>query len=117
MPAKIAGMVVRRRLRAFLVPMLLYAVSGGAVYYFMYHAQHGNRGIETKAALKQQIVEMDAEIATLRSERKDWERRVAMMRTGTVDRDLLEERARLTLNRLHRNDVVVMTGPNAALGQ
>jgi cell division protein FtsB len=111
------GMVVRRRLRAFLIPLLLYAVSGGAVYYFMYHAQHGSRGIETKAALKRQIVELDAELAELKSERKDWERRVAMMRSDGVDRDLLEERVRLTLNRLHRNDVVIMTGPNAVLGQ
>lgn len=111
------GMVVRRRLRAFLIPLLLYAVSGGAVYYFMYHAQHGSRGIETKVALKQQILALDGELAELKSERKDWERRVGMMRSDGVDRDLLEERVRLTLNRLHRNDVVIMTGPNAALGQ
>ena len=110
-------MVVRRRLRAVLIPLVLYAVSGGAVYYFMYHAQHGSRGIETKAALKQQIVEMERELGELKDERADWERRVAMMRTDNVDRDLLDERARLTLNRLHRNDVVIMTGPNAALGQ
>lgn len=109
-------MVVRRRLRAVLIPLVAYAMAGGAVYYFMYHAQHGSRGIETKAALKQQIVELEAELSSLKSERKDWERRVAMMRSDNVDRDLLEERARMTLNRLHRNDVVIMTGPNAALG-
>ena len=37
-----------------------------------------------------------------------------MLRNSSVDRDLLEERARLTLNRLHRNDVVIMTGEGAA---
>ncbi len=109
-------MVVRRRLRAFLIPLVLYSVAAGAVYYFMYHAQHGSRGIETKVALKAQIVALEVELAELKADRKDWERRVAMMKTDNVDRDLLEERARLTLNRLHRNDVVIMTGPNAALG-
>ncbi|WP_293867727.1 septum formation initiator family protein [uncultured Alsobacter sp.] len=106
-------MVVRYRLRAILIPLLLYAVSGGVAYYFMYHAQHGNRGIETKAALKQQIFELERDLGELRSDREDWERRVAMLRTDNVDRDLLDERARLTLNRLHRNDVVIMTGPGA----
>lgn len=109
-------MVVRYRLRAFLIPLLLYAVSAGAAYYFIHHAQTGNRGIETKAALKQQIFELEQDLAGLKEDRTDWERRVAMLRTDNVDRDLLEERARITLNRLHRNDVVIMTGP-VSVGQ
>lgn len=104
-------MVVRYRLRAVLIPLLLYALSGGAAYYFVYHAQHGNRGVETKAALKQQIYELDQELEGLKADRVDWERRVAMLRRENVDRDLLEERARVSLNRIHRNDVVIMTGP------
>lgn len=103
-------MVVRSRLRAVLLPLALYVVSGLTVGYFVYHSQHGNRGLLTKMELKQQIVSLDAELADLRHDREDWERRVSMLRNSSVDRDLLEERARLTLNRLHKNDVVIMTG-------
>jgi cell division protein FtsB len=104
------AMVVRNRIRAFLVPLVLYLVSGLAVGYFIYHSQHGNRGLETKIELRQQIIALDDELAGLKVERGDWERRVAMLRNSSVDRDLLDERARLTLNRLHKNDVVIMTG-------
>jgi cell division protein FtsB len=103
-------MVVRSRLRAFLIPLVLYIVSAAVVGYFVYHAQHGDRGIATKMALKQQIVDLQGELDTLKAEHAEWDSRVAMLRTESVDRDLLEEQARLTLNRLHRNDVVIMTG-------
>ncbi len=106
-------MVVRSRLRAFLIPLGLYIVSGGVVGYFVYHSQHGNRGIETKMALKQQIVDLTkrARRRSSRAAGRLGARASAMLRNESVDRDLLEERARMTLNRLHRNDVVIMTGP------
>lgn len=110
-------MVVRYRLRKFLIPLALYTASALVVSYFVYHAQHGSRGIETKMALKMQIRGLQADLDTIKEERVDWERRVAMLRPATMDRDLLDERARLTLNRLHRNDVVIMTGPVAATVQ
>lgn len=106
-------MVVRSRIRAVVIPLVLYVVSGLTVGYFIYHSQHGNRGLETKVALRQQIAALDEEIASLHEQRGDWERRVSMLRNSSVDRDLLDERARLTLNRLNKNDVVIMTGGDA----
>lgn len=106
-------MVVRYRFRAVVMPLVLYLVSGLTVGYFIYHSQHGNRGLETKLSLRQKIVTLDQELANLKDERADWERRVSMLRNSSVDRDLLDERARLTLNRLHRNDVVIMTADGA----
>jgi cell division protein FtsB len=103
-------MVVRSRLRAIVIPLVLYLVSGGVVGYFVYHAQHGDRGILTKLALKQEIVDLQKELDDLKADHAQWDARVAMLRNESVDRDLLEEQARATLNRLHRNDVVIMTG-------
>ena len=37
--------------------------------------------------------------------------RIALLRSDQIDRDLLEERARVVLGRVHRNDLVVITGP------
>ena len=104
-------MVVRRRLRAFLVPLLLYGVSGGIVGYFVHHAHSGNRGLEAKRALKRQAYQVNEELERVKAERAEWERRIALLRTDQIDRDLLEERARVVLGRVHRNDLVVITGP------
>ena len=40
--------------------------------------------------------------------RKQWEQRLSLVRDEAVDRDLLEEQARHTLGRVHRNDVILM---------
>jgi cell division protein FtsB len=101
-------MVIRRGPRRFLAPLAFYAAASCAVAYFLYHAHHGARGLETKQELKTQLAEMRQELAGLKAERQAWEARVALMKRDEVDRDLLDERARAVLGRVHRNDVVIM---------
>ena len=101
-------MVIRRGLRSVLVTLALYLVSSAVVGYFLFHAQHGARGLETLGGLRETLSEMEGELAELTSERQDWEKRLGLMRDEAVDRDLLEERARAMLGRVHRNDVGVM---------
>lgn len=101
-------MVIRRGLRSIFITLALYLVSSAVVGYFLFQAQHGARGLETQDGLREKLGEMEAELATLAGERQDWEKRLGLMRDEAVDRDLLEERARAMLGRVHRNDVVVM---------
>lgn len=104
-------MVVRKRARAVLIPLALYAASAGVVGYFVHHAHSGNRGIEAKRRLKIQAFELTQELEAAKTEHMEWDRRIALLRSDQIDRDLLEERARIVLDRVHRNDLVIMTGP------
>jgi len=104
-------MVVRKRFRAILMPLALYGVSALAVGYFVHHAHSGSRGIAAKRQLKIQIHATTRELDALRSERAAWERRIALLSSDHIDRDLLEERARTLLGRVHRNDLVIITVP------
>lgn len=108
MAAHGSGMVVRRRFRAVLIPLLLYAVSAAAVGYFLQNAKVGNRGLLAKQALKIQVREIKDELALAQAEHADWDRRLALLRADQVDRDLLEERARVMLGRVHKNDLVIV---------
>ncbi len=103
-------MVVRRRLRAVLIPLCAYALATGLVYYFLHNARIGNRGFDAKQILKIQIYETHQVLDQVRAESKEWDRRLALLRADQVDRDLLEERGRILLGRVHKNDVVVV-GP------
>lgn len=103
-------MVVRRRYRAIFLTASAYAVGAGLVAYFLHNAEIGNRGLRVKQVLKIQIFEMNQELDAARAETKEWERRLALLRAEHVDRDLLEERARILLGRVHKNDVVIV-GP------
>ena len=104
-------MVVRKRARKILIPLVLYAISAGVVGYFVHHAHTGARGLEAKRQYKIQAFAMNQELEAVKTERAEWERRIALLRSDQIDRDLLEERARITLGRVHRNDLVIMTAP------
>jgi cell division protein FtsB len=103
-------MVYRTRLRAVLVPLFFYALLGVASYYLVWGASKGERGLEAKATYDAQTAELQDQLKRLREDRARWERRVAAMRSESVDRDLLDEEARATLNRVGKDDVVIFTG-------
>jgi cell division protein FtsB len=102
-------MVVRARARAVLFPLALYCATGLAVAYFLHHANIGQRGPEAKNELSVEIASANADLLRLRQERDEWERRIGLVRSDQLDRDLLEEQARLMLGRVHRNDLVIIT--------
>jgi cell division protein FtsB len=103
------AMVVRARARAVLIPLALYCASGLAIAYFLHHANIGQRGLEAKRELSAEIAAANAELIRLRKEREEWDRRIGLVRSDQLDRDLLEEQARLMLGRVHRNDLVIIT--------
>jgi len=104
-------MVIRRRLRRFFIPLMLYSVSAAVAGYFVHHAHSGARGIEAQQRYEAEVAELSKELEVVKTQRADWERRIALLRSDQIDRDLLEERARVMLGRVHRNDLVIITGP------
>jgi cell division protein FtsB len=104
-------MVVRTRARAILFPIAFYIVLGVASGYLVWGALNGQRGLKTKAEYSAEMQNLTAELKGLQAERQSWERRVALMRSDAVDRDLLDEEARAVLDRVGKNDLVVFTTP------
>ena len=104
-------MVVRKRARRILLPLMLYGISGALVAYFWHHAHTGAHGLEAKQRFKIQAYEIARELESVKADHAEWERRIALLRSDQIDRDLLEERARVMLGKVHRNDLVIMTNP------
>lgn len=101
-------MVVRRRFRAFLYPLVLYCVSGSIGGYFVWHAVNGERGLKTSETYEHQISMLKDELASYKDERRRWQLKVDLLRGQTIDRDLLQEEAELQLGRIGKNDLVVI---------
>ncbi len=104
-------MVVRTRLRGILFPVLLYCVAGGIGSYFVWHAINGERGLKTSGEYERTITLLRAELGAVKSERDQWRRRIDLLRGDAIDKDLLEEEARVLLDRVHKNDLVVFLPP------
>ncbi len=95
---------LRRRLRHILSPLL------GALItvYFGYHALTGERSIVSYWRLTQEVDEARAKLAVMKGERERLEHRVALLRPGTIDPDMLDERARWALGYIGERDVVIL---------
>ena len=106
-------MIVRKRLRSVLAALGLYAGAALLIGYFGVNAFSGNHGLKAKQDINQQIAALSAELVQLRTERMQWERRVALLKSNGLDPDMLDERARALLDYAHPNDVVLTLGKPA----
>jgi cell division protein FtsB len=91
-------MVTHKWLRAGVIVLTLYTIAALVIGYFGVSAYSGNRGLRAKQDLDEQIAQLNGELAGLRAERATWERRVLLLRSGSIDPDMLDERARALLN-------------------
>lgn len=83
---------------------LLALLGLGLCFYFSYHLLQGERSYFRYLSLQQQISDMHTENEKLKADRASLESRVAMMRSGSIDKDLLEERARIVLGFRHQGE-------------
>lgn len=83
-------------------------VWGGIVLYFTYYAIYGDRGLMAMRQLQNEAEQAQARLDEVRKERVRLESRTALLRPDKLDRDMLDERARLMLNYSHPDDIVIM---------
>jgi cell division protein FtsB len=93
------------RPRQILVPIIFAMMFG----YFGYHLVNGDRGLLAMAHLQRETMIADQNLAEAETTRKIWERRVAALRTQSLDPDMLDERARILLNFSRKEDIIVFT--------
>ena len=100
-------MVTRRRLRSVLTALGLYLAAALLIGYFWVNAFTGNHGLNARQNIDQQISELSAELAAVQAERAVWERRVSLLKSESLDPDLLDERARALLDYVDANDLTL----------
>ncbi|MBV9522965.1 MAG: septum formation initiator family protein [Alphaproteobacteria bacterium] len=76
--------------------------------YFGYHLVQGERGLLAWLRITQELKAAKVELARLDGERTALDRRVSLLRPEHIDRDMLDERARATLNLAGPHDIVIM---------
>jgi cell division protein FtsB len=101
-------MVTRKRLRSILTALGLYVLAALLIGYFGVNAFSGNHGLNAKQDIEQQYTALSAELARLQVERKQWERRAALLKSRGLDSDMLDERARALLDYADPNDLTLM---------
>src|SRR5689334_13340556 len=72
------AMVSRTRIRAILTTLGLYVMAALLIGYFGMHAFTGEHGLKAKEDLALQLSSLAEELQRLKTERLDWQRRVAL---------------------------------------
>lgn len=93
----------KRKLGRFVLPLITVAF----LSYFGYHSIHGDYGLAATEEFDRQRVEREARLAKLVAERQTLEREVALMSDGSLERDMLDEKARFALNVARADEIVI----------
>ncbi|MFO7482331.1 FtsB family cell division protein [Oceanibaculum nanhaiense] len=94
---------IRRRARHAVGPVCGALLLG----YFVYHAVQGERGLLAWRQVDQQIAGAEATLAEVQVVHERLARRVSLLEPASIDPDMLDERARIMLNLVHADEVVV----------
>lgn len=101
-------MVSRSRFKAVVTGIALYTMAAMLIGYFGMNAYTGKYGLHAQQELDQEIVALTNELARLKQERRAAEQRISLLRSESLDPDMLDERARTQLDYAHPNDLVRM---------
>ncbi|MEI8145636.1 MAG: septum formation initiator family protein [Alphaproteobacteria bacterium] len=101
-------MVVRTRFHRILQAVGLYCLAAAAIGYFGFHAYHGDHGIQANQRFQAEARALKVELAALKRERSEVERRVVLLRASGLDPDMLDQRARELLNFAGPHDLVLV---------
>src|SRR5262249_22421841 len=104
----LAAMVTRPRLRSFFAALGLYVLAGLLIGYFGLHANSGDHGLRAREGLDRQIAALDQQLDGATAERVLRERRAKLLKSESVDRDMLDERARALLDYVDPRDLILI---------
>ncbi|HEV7318870.1 MAG TPA: septum formation initiator family protein [Ensifer sp.] len=93
----------KRKLGRLVMPLIAVAF----LSYFGYHSIHGGYGLKATEQFDRQIVERQTRLDELTKKRMILEKEVQLMSDGSLERDMLDEKARLALNMSRSDEIVI----------
>ena len=95
----------KRKMIAFRASLYLLGI--GCLCYFAYHTVTGTYGLRSAKVMEAKIAELQIKSQSLAERRSYLEKQVELMSDGTLDADMLDERARLLLSVAREDEIVI----------
>lgn len=93
----------KRQLGRFVMPLITVAF----LSYFGYHSIHGDYGLKATEKFDRQRIERQMRLDELTTQRQTLEKEVALLSDGSLERDMLDEKARFGLNMSRSDEIVI----------
>lgn len=82
-------------------------IAAAFLSYFGFHAVNGELGLNSKLQLELRSERLTKRLASLVEQRKELERRTALLQDGTIEKDMLDEQARSLLDVARPDEIVI----------
>jgi cell division protein FtsB len=93
----------KKRSGRFVLP----AVTIAFVCYFGYHCVHGDYGLRATEVFERQRIARQKKLSVLVAKRENLEKEVSLLSDGSLDKDMLDEKARYQLNYSRADEIVI----------
>jgi cell division protein FtsB len=100
-------MITRQHKKTPLRRLWMPLIAAGFLAYFGFHAYSGSFGIWAMDRLTADAARLTVEHDQLKAEREQLEKRVATVRPGSLDADVVDVEARLALNVMRPDEVLI----------
>ena len=107
-------MYTRQRKKSFLRRLILPGILSALLLYFALHALSGDYGLIARGRLEADAGKLEQQLDALKQRRRTMERRVVLLRPESLDPDMIDERARDSLNLVHPDEVVILRNDRRA---
>ncbi|MGG7518218.1 FtsB family cell division protein [Allorhizobium undicola] len=87
--------------------LILPAITVAFIGYFGYHCVHGDYGLRAGERFDKLRQDRNAELADLVKKRKAIEKQVELLSDGSLERDMIDEKARYQLNMSRPDEIVI----------
>lgn len=79
--------------------------------YFGFHALNGQFGMRAHLAMQGQIADLEKTLEHKTAIREKLEARVALLREGTMEKDMVDQHVRAQLNMVREDEIVLLRFP------
>jgi cell division protein FtsB len=103
----VVGMWTRHHKKKKFGRLILPAVTIAFLSYFGYHSLHGDYGLRAAQEFERQRFARSSELAVLVAQRTSLEKEVGLLSDGSLDEDIIDEKARYQLNMSRPDEIVI----------
>ncbi|WP_062116579.1 FtsB family cell division protein [Aureimonas sp. AU40] len=103
-------MRTKQKRKSWFTPLIVPAITLPCLAYFAMQSQTGRYGLEASQEMRGELAAKTKAYDDLVLSRKALEQRVKLLSDGTLERDMIDERARRALN-MSNDDEITILGP------
>lgn len=101
-------MSTRQRRKSYLRPLIVPVIALAFTGYFAWHGWHGSFGIEARRQLAVEAGRLEQDLERVKAERRAIEHRVVLLRSSSLESDMLDERAREILGFANAKEIAIV---------